>query len=316
VSITGGTGGTSGDAGKADSGDSATACGCISYAISWGYIGGMVAYTDRSTLGTCFKYTHRRDSFVTSEPSLVCEQEEPLCDNKTVIGSEQITAAIQNTDVQSALSNGNILYGVDSRPVDGQVFEIKVGDDTIEVGSNCGTSGNSCVPIPQGVQTLVALLKKLDKEQLGKPPCSKTFAGGKTLIDCAPQKIPSVEPCTSPGRYYWYGYCTQTGCTCANDDCGAGFASQKECEAAYAGCSVIITGCGGWSGPTCSAYEYCAYRGINECGIEDGGAICQPRPKACDTIYAPVCGCDGTTYSNECEANAAGSGVYAYKACE
>jgi hypothetical protein len=315
-SISGGTGGTSRDAGKADSGDSGSTCGCISYAISWGRIGGMVAYSERSTLDTCFKYTHRRDTYINSEPSLFCEQEEPLCDDGTAIGGEQVTTAIQNTDVQSALSKGNILYGSDPRPVDGVVFEIKVGEDTIIVGSNCATTGTGCLPIPKGVQNLADLLKKLDKEQLAKPPCNKTFAGGKTLSDCAPQKIPSDEPCKSPGRYYWHGYCMQTGCTCASGDCDPGFANQEACEAAYAGCSGIVTGCGGWAGPTCSADEYCAYRGIDMCGVADGGAICQPRPKVCDTIYAPVCACDGKTYSNECEANAAGWGVGRYNACE
>ena len=51
------------------------------------------------------------------------------------------------------------------------------------------------------------------------------------------------------------------------------------------------------------------------CGIADGPGTCASKPQACTDLYSPVCGCDGTTYSNGCFANAAGVSVKASGAC-
>ncbi len=66
----------------------------------------------------------------------------------------------------------------------------------------------------------------------------------------------------------------------------------------------------------CGAGEYCDWR-ANSCGAlgEDEGT-CKPSPEACDAEYAPVCGCDGETHSNECVANGQGSDVSAAGGCE
>jgi hypothetical protein len=65
------------------------------------------------------------------------------------------------------------------------------------------------------------------------------------------------------------------------------------------------------SGADCADGEYCA-RTAGECG---GLGMCAPRPEACPDVWAPVCGCDGLTYGNSCEAAAKGATVAAKGEC-
>lgn len=67
-----------------------------------------------------------------------------------------------------------------------------------------------------------------------------------------------------------------------------------------------LRACGGLLGLSCEAGEFCNYAPEAICGAADAPGVCTLKPEACLTVVAPVCGCDGTTYSNECEANAVG----------
>lgn len=159
----GGTGGSGG--GTADAG----ACGCVEKHIEWGLTGGFVPFNDVSSLDACAVFLHRRP---TKPPMASCTQDIVECTG--LVSPRELTAAMADPDVQAAIAAAPILYGGDSRPSDGQVFTMQLGDATVEVGSPCENFPD-CRPIPGGVQQLATLLGTMTKQQLSREPCKSQF---------------------------------------------------------------------------------------------------------------------------------------------
>lgn len=129
------------------------------------------------------------------------------------------------------------------------------------------------------------------------------------------------------------------GCnTCSCTD-GAWSCTEKDCEPACISGATVTVDCGlcncdstgQWdcqnqncAVPTCQLNqsgqcgrgEYCYAPDETLCGFNFALGVCRKAgPDDCDDIYDPVCGCDGKTYSNDCQAQAAGMSIVLQDEC-
>lgn len=67
-------------------------------------------------------------------------------------------------------------------------------------------------------------------------------------------------------------------------------------------------------GSKCPPSKYCDYADLG-CGELEKVGKCKEIPNACIHLYLPVCGCNGRTYGNFCEAQGAGQSISKTGAC-
>jgi hypothetical protein len=132
--------------------------------------GGLGPQRDVSEFHPCQTFVNTRQTLTPQPTTNACKQELGDCTN--AVSAADIAAAVAHPDVQRAIAAGSVIYGEDTRPVDGQVMLIEAGSK-IEIGLPCRST--TCNPIPQGVQALADVLTVLKKQELGRAACKMTF---------------------------------------------------------------------------------------------------------------------------------------------
>jgi len=138
-----------------------------------GETGGLAAYEESFTLTPPASYRHTRTPRLTDPPDVTCAPALPPCNSADSIDVADIMRDLAHADVQKAPAMATPpLYGRDTRPVDGTVFELRREDGRgFLVGFACG-SATGCVEIPAGIAKLVEDLRALDQQQLKDPSCA------------------------------------------------------------------------------------------------------------------------------------------------
>jgi hypothetical protein len=73
--------------------------------------------------------------------------------------------------------------------------------------------------------------------------------------------------------------------------------------------------CGGPNKITCNSALYCQLP-AGQCSAADVPGVCAKAPDFCMRVSRPVCGCNGKTYLNECEARKARVAIDTTGACK
>jgi hypothetical protein len=149
-------------------GDAGSGTDCVVREVSWTYDGGFVAFHDRQTLTPCRHFSLVRATQKGPSADAQCANDVAI---DAMVKVADVNAALASEDIKAARADAPVLYGRDTRPVDGSVFRIEIDGATIDIGGDCnGEAG--CPAIPAGVAAARQVLEALTMQQRALGSCA------------------------------------------------------------------------------------------------------------------------------------------------
>jgi hypothetical protein len=210
-----------------------------------------------------------------------------------------------------ASSRIDVTAHFDNRPDGGAILPANV--DVVSIGAGSSAPG-TCSFFGESTPCYVDLARKLgtNLRELGQVTLDfRLTASGSTYpslawwelrYSCVPTAF--VGTCQALGRTWTNGSVVFDGCSSCTCRDGTLSCTKNDCATCENGDAAL-----------CSAGEYCDQR--ISCGTSaPSQGHCLPKGTAdCSSGGPTICGCDGTTYANECLATSAGVAVQYFGAC-
>jgi hypothetical protein len=143
--------------------------------LTYGLEGGRTPTTERFVLSAPRGFRAERRTGATV--SAMCETMIPACNTADEVDVGEVNATLGSRDVEVAFNMARMagsprLYGVDTRPFDGQVFAMDLNGAQVVVGEPCRTTMTmGCAEIPVGIQRFVDVLRALRDQELLRTAC-------------------------------------------------------------------------------------------------------------------------------------------------
>ena len=147
-------------------------CGCVSESISLTTLAPPLPTI--TTVAPCRAFSFSIAE-IADRPASMCTQPLACPGAPTGPTGRTVAEAAAHPDVQQALRDGPVFYGLPSPDGTG-TFRVRVGQAAFEMGLPCDATPD-CTPVPDGLSQFVAVLLAARDHELRRSPCREWHMG-------------------------------------------------------------------------------------------------------------------------------------------